>query len=79
MLIIILCLLPFLASVVRQHKFIELGLWSNNTYKERIPSICIFYTYIISKLYWQWINLFEKQKQKKKKKKTDVRGVFGKS
>ena len=31
MLIIILCLLPFIVSVVRQHKFIELGLWSNNT------------------------------------------------
>ena len=42
MLIIIFYLLLFLASVVRQHKFIKLGLWHNNTYKERIPSICIF-------------------------------------
>ena len=56
-------------------KFIELGLWSNNTfkirilYKERIPSKCILFTYIISKLYYQWINLFEKKNNKKKKKK----------
>ena len=48
MLITILCLLQFLVSVVRQHKFIELGLWSNNAYKKQIPAICIFYTYIIS-------------------------------
>ena len=78
MLIIFLCLLLFLASVVRQHKFIELGLWSDTTYvyKERISLTCIFYTYIISKLYWQWRNLFDK---KKKNISTDVRVVFGKS
>ena len=46
-----------------------------------------FYTYVISKLYWYWVNLFEKNKNKKKKKtttnkqniSTDVRMVFGKS
>ena len=37
MLIIIPCFLAFLASVIRQRKFIELGLWRKNTYKEQIP------------------------------------------